>query len=112
MSHPAVFAYVEQPRATGSSMELTYMCGVIQLAVHDALLDYWSRPVEILTVAPSKWKKMVLGRGDYRKPKKDEDFEYQGLVWCRDHDAEVADDHESDGVCIAEYASAVVSFSS
>lgn len=110
MSRPAVFVYVEQPSGSFRNLELLYMCGIVQSAISGALSDYWEKPVEIRTVTSGRWKKEILGRGDYKKPGPKDDFEYEGLRWCRENEVEVDGDDESDAVCIAEYACLNVSF--
>lgn len=108
--YPAVFAYVEQPSGGARNLELVYMCGIVQAAIAEALQAHWGKLVEVRTVPSTTWKKNVLGRGDYRKPKRDEDFTYQAIVWCEENEIEVTGDDEADACCVAEHARLSITF--
>lgn len=110
LDRPAVFTYIEQPSGTFNKPELSYMCGALQAGIYNALSAHWHEPIEIRTVPSGTWKKSVLGRGDYGKPKRNDDFEYQALIWCRENDVEVEDVDEADAVCIAEHARLSITF--
>lgn len=107
---PAVFVYFEQPSGTNKNLELVYMGGALQGGLHKALREHWRKTVDIRMITSGEWKKKVLGKGNYRKPKKTDTFEYQAIIWCRENNIDVADDNEADGVCVAECARLDVAF--
>lgn len=109
LEHPAVFVYVEHPIGK-LSPQLMFMSGVLQMAIFEALFTQWHKVVQIDQVGVPRWKSNVLGPGRHDKPKKDDDFEYDAIKWCRENDVEVDDDNEADAICIAEHARLSVVF--
>lgn len=97
--HRPSIVLIEQPSGRFRQLQLVYAAGVIQAAIYGVLGE-----VPVLTVPSKKWKKHVLGDGSHVKPKKDDDFVYQGIIWCRQQKLKVIDDNEADARCIARFA--------
>jgi len=104
--------FIEQP--SGSNQEvnlpLIYAVGVIQAAVHDALVDVTGAAPEFDYCTASWWKKRACGRGNLYKPTKKKlgrmpAFEDYGVaVWARENGYTGSSWDEADAWGIAEAA--------
>lgn len=97
---------------------LNYMCGVIQCAIFEALLEHWQTGVEVDTVTSTAWKKELGFKGNMGKPTAKklgrppvlED--YPVFVWASSiatATTAVGDWNQADAVGIAEYIRRVLS---
>jgi hypothetical protein len=107
--HPAVAAGVEQPSGTFNKLTLSYMAGIVQMAIFDSLDQHWGRPAHVFIINSTTWKKGVVAadgfaaNGGFGKPKKGADPEtYPGAIWAREHGYEGNDENEADAYCLAE----------
>lgn len=97
---------VEQPGGKSVNVQLMFAVGVIVEALQEGLRQAFNFDFQpqLQIVVPSKWKKVVLGRGDVYKPKRDDHRPYYTLTWAQEQGYEGKLWDEADAYAIAEYA--------
>lgn len=90
---PPEMVLVERPSGKSRAPALVEMCGVTRAAIYTALEEMFGIPVPVFLVAPTQWKKAVLGAGNASKA----DY----VKWVADSGISAANDDEAAAYCIA-----------
>lgn len=93
---------IERPSGKNVSEHLVHMEGILQGAVHAALVAAKVPVCKQVHPVPAHWKKLACGRGDIWKPKKGDTHEYGVLVWARSRGYTGSSWDEADALGIAE----------
>lgn len=111
--HPPIAVIVEQPSGAFNKPQLSYLCGIVQAAVHAELEDFYSAPIHVSTMTPGEWKKGVLGTAGKTsyKPKKNDPREYLAVTVARELGYEGMDWDDADAWCLTEHARRSLAFS-